>query len=69
MHQAKNHLWASGIMDGVLKTGDRQPDFSLADQTGNLILASALLSNGSLVISFYRGVWLPYCDEALATLQ
>jgi peroxiredoxin len=44
-------------MDGVVKTGDRAPDFSLTDQHGNIIRASALLSDGPLVISFYRGVW------------
>ena len=57
MHRATNDLLTSGIMDGVLKTGDRIPDFSLTDQDGNLVQTSALLSNGPLVVSFYRGVW------------
>jgi hypothetical protein len=57
MHRATNDLLASGIMDGVLKSGDHAPDFSLTDQSDNLVQASALLSDGPLVISFYRGVW------------
>jgi hypothetical protein len=57
MHRATDDLLASGIMDGVLKVGDRSPDFSLTDHNGELISASALLSKGPLVISFYRGVW------------
>ena len=57
MHRATNDLLASNIMDGVLKTGDRAPDFSLTDQNGGLVHASDLLSDGPLVISFYRGVW------------
>ena len=57
MHRSTNDLLASGIMDGVLKTGDRAPEFSLTDHNNNLISTASLLSNGPLVISFYRGVW------------
>ncbi len=57
MHGATNDLLNSGILDGVLSVGDRAPDFSLADQDGNQVRASALLSAGPLVVSFYRGVW------------
>ena len=57
MHRATNDLLTSGIMDSALKAGDRAPDFSLADQNGGMVRASDLLSDGPLVISFYRGVW------------
>ena len=57
MHQATQDLLASDIMDGVLNPGDRAPEFSLSDQDNNLVSASDLLSDGPLVISFYRGVW------------
>ena len=57
MHRATNDLLASDIMDGVLKVGDRAPEFSLADQDNNLVNTTDLLVDGPLVISFYRGVW------------
>ena len=57
MHRATNDLLTSGIMDGVLKAGDRVPEFSLTDHNNNLISTASLLSNGPLVISFYRGIW------------
>ena len=57
MHRATNDLLASDIMQGVLKTGDRAPEFSLSDQDDNRINTSDLLSDGPLVVSFYRGVW------------
>ena len=57
MHGATNDLLTSGIMDGVLKTGDCAPDFSLTDQDSKPVRASVLLSDGPLVVSFYRGVW------------
>ena len=56
MHRATDDLIASGIMDGVLKVGDPIPDFSLTDHHGTLVSASALLTTGPLVISFYRGL-------------
>ena len=57
MHRATNDLLASDIMEGVLKTGDRAPEFSLSDQDDNRVNTSDLLSDGPLVVSFYRGVW------------
>ena len=57
MHGATDDLLASGIMDGVLNVGDRVPDFALDDQDGKQVRASVLLSDGPLVVSFYRGVW------------
>ena len=57
MHQATNELVQSGILDGVLKKGDRAPQFSLPDHNGDRVDASALLNQGPLVVSFYRGVW------------
>ena len=57
MHGATNDLLTSGIMDSVLNTGNRAPDFSLTDQNGNQVDASALRSDGPLVVSFYRGIW------------
>lgn len=57
MHQATEALAQSGIMDRVLKVGDRAPQFSLPDHDGNMVGSEELLSQGPLVVSFYRGTW------------
>jgi hypothetical protein len=57
MHRATNDLLHSGIMEQVLKAGDRAPDFSLPDERGHLIESLELLKKGPLVVSFYRGAW------------
>jgi peroxiredoxin len=69
MHRATAELTASGAADRALKAGDRMPAFELADQDGNLVRSDDLLRRGPLAITFYRGVWCPYCNMELAALQ
>jgi hypothetical protein len=57
MHRATNDLRLSGIMERVLKTGDRAPNFSLPDEQGHQVDSQKLLRKGPLVVSFYRGAW------------
>jgi len=57
MHRATDDLLHSGIMERVLKVGDRAPEFALPDELGNIVSSSELLREGPLVVSFYRGVW------------
>jgi hypothetical protein len=57
MHRATADLLASGIMEGVLKPGQRAPDFELADYDGQMVGSSDLLGQGPLVVTFYRGAW------------
>ncbi len=57
MHRATEELRASGILDRVLKKGDRAPEFTLPDVTGKMVSSAALLRNGPLVVSFFRGKW------------
>jgi hypothetical protein len=57
MHRAVDELRSSGILDRVLKIGDRIPEFALPDAEGNVIHSNDLLAKGNLVLSFYRGVW------------
>ena len=57
MHRATEDLKSLGIMDSVLKVGDRAPDFTLKDQRGDAISSSELRAKGPLVVSFYRGSW------------
>ena len=57
MHHATEKLLQSGIMDRVLKVGDRAPQFALPDHNGDMVGSADLLSKGPLVVNFYRGVW------------
>lgn len=69
MHRATRELIASGAAQRALKAGDTAPAFSLPDADGNLVSSAALLKDGPLVVSFYRGVWCPYCNMELQALQ
>jgi peroxiredoxin len=60
---------ASGQADRALKAGDRAPTFTLTDTDGAAVSSAALLVRGPLVVSFYRGVWCPYCNLELQALE
>jgi peroxiredoxin len=62
-------LIARNIEGQALKKGERLPPFSLTDALGEMRSSEELLKRGSLVISFYRGGWCPYCHLELRALQ
>ena len=57
MHRATEDLVKSGIMDHIVKKGDKAPDFSLNDINGNIVNLKEKLSVGPVVLGFYRGRW------------
>lgn len=69
MHRATSELIASGAAARALKAGDKAPAFTLKDPDGNPVSSADLLATGPLVVSFYRGVWCPYCNMELQALQ
>ncbi len=69
MDRATQELIASGAAQRALKAGDTAPLFTLADPDGNQVSSADLLAKGPLVVSFYRGVWCPYCNMELQALQ
>jgi peroxiredoxin len=69
MHRATEELIASGAATRALKAGDTAPLFVLKDPDGKPVSAAELLGQGPLIISFYRGVWCPYCNMDLQALQ
>lgn len=69
MHRATAELIASGAAAEARKAGDKAPVFTLDDPEGNAVSSAALLAKGPLVVSFYRGVWCPYCNMELQALQ
>ena len=57
MHRATAELKASGLEEGALKVGDRAPSFTLFNQDHVQVASADLLSEGPLVVSFFRGHW------------
>jgi peroxiredoxin len=69
MHRATAELIASGLAEGAMKAGNIAPQFTLKDQDGNVVSSADLLAQGPLVVTFYRGVWCPYCNMDLQAIQ
>jgi peroxiredoxin len=69
MERATAELIASGQAQRAKKAGDVAPAFTLNDPEGNPVSSRELLARGPLVVSFYRGVWCPYCNLELQALQ
>lgn len=69
MHRATAELKASGASERARKVGDTAPTFTLQDPDRNDVSSARLLAEGPLIVSFYRGVWCPYCNMELQALQ
>ena len=69
MQRATDELIDSGQPQRAKKAGDIAPEFALLDPDGKLVASRELLAGGPLVLSFYRGVWCPYCNLELQALQ
>ncbi|TPM22522.1 peroxiredoxin-like family protein [Mesorhizobium sp. B2-3-5] len=69
MHRATAELIASGAAERALKAGNMAPVFTLNDPKGKPVSSAELLKKGPLVLSFYRGVWCPYCNMDLQALE
>jgi peroxiredoxin len=53
----------------IRRVGDEAPAFALEDMDRGQVSSSALLETGPLVVSFYRGLWCPYCQLDLAGFE
>jgi peroxiredoxin len=69
MHRATAELIERGQAQRARKAGDTAPEFTLNDSDGKPVSSRELLASGPLVVSFYRGVWCPYCNLELQALQ
>jgi peroxiredoxin len=69
MARATAELFASGAASRALKVGDKAPAFTLNDPDGHPVSSLDLLAKGPLIVTFYRGVWCPYCNMDLLALQ
>ena len=69
MQRATAELIASGQAQRAKKAGDAAPEFVLEGSRRQAGRSRDLLAKGPLVVSFYRGVWCPYCNLELQALQ
>lgn len=69
MRRATGELVASGQAARALKAGDAAPAFVLNDADGRPVDSRERLAKGPLVVTFYRGVWCPYCNLDLQALE
>ncbi len=52
-----------------LAVGSKAPDFILLNADGEMVALSDLLTQGPIILSFYRGGWCPYCNDQLYAYQ
>lgn len=57
MERSREDLRLSGIAERALKAGDAAPPWTLPAPTGGSLGSRELLSQGPLVLTFFRGVW------------
>jgi peroxiredoxin len=69
LEQASRELALSGITEQVLKAGAQAPDFTLPNPVGTPVNLEKELKNGPVVVTFYRGMWCPYCSLQLRAYQ
>ena len=69
LQRAALELSLSGITGRVLKAGDQAPDFTLPNPVGTPVTLAKALERGPAVVTFYRGMWCPYCSLQLKAYQ
>lgn len=63
-------LMKSDIQKTCIQTGQIAPNFELPDSAGGTVGLASKISEGPVILSFYRGTWCPYCNlEFQAQLQ
>lgn len=65
IEQGAGEISALDIIERAKKAGAQAPDFTLKNQAGQSRRLHNYLTNGPLVITFYRGAWCPYCNLQL----
>lgn len=63
------YILDKGILDNAKKVGDKAPNFTLTNATGEKVSLQSYLDKGPVVLTWYRGGWCPYCNLTLARLQ
>jgi peroxiredoxin len=57
------------LASGVLTVGSKAPAFELNDHNGTPVSSTDLLTEGRLVLCFFRGRWCPFCVGQLEAMN
>lgn len=57
------------LENSCIALGDIFPDFELVNTENQRIPLKELLKKGSVILSFFRGTWCPYCNLELRAFQ
>lgn len=68
MNKAAEDL-AAALPKPGLDVGTRAPDFALPSAYGETVRLSEQLTQGPVILTFYRGAWCPYCNLQLRALK
>lgn len=63
------HLIEVDAATHALKAGETFPEFALTNAEGALVRSADLFAKGPTVVSFYRGIWCPFCSAELDALN
>lgn len=66
IEQGAGEISGLSIMENALGSGEKAPTFSLKNYRGEERSLGDYLKEGPLVLTFYRGLWCPYCNLQLA---
>lgn len=53
----------------IAKQGEQAARFSLPNAHGKTVSLESMLQQGAVVLTFYRGIWCPYCNLQLKNYQ
>jgi len=67
--RAVEEFRAAGLAQKALKVGDRAPEFTLPDVNGKPVSLVELLARGSVIVTFLRGRWCPFCCATVEAWQ
>jgi peroxiredoxin len=65
IEQGAGEISALDVIERARTVGDAAPAFALSNQRGEQRRLADYLARGPLVVTFYRGVWCPYCNLQL----
>ncbi len=65
----KSRRYSPEVRERAVRQGDVAPEFDLPDANGKMVALASLLSEGAVVLTFYRGGWCPYCNLQLRAYQ